>query len=284
MFQAQTLLLVLLLSVFNVYAQGKSWTADSRTKCKVVNPSPIEGETVNWNGKCKEGYAEGFGTAIWSVKNSATQKWVGYFNNGTPTRFKVYYLDASDSEAQIYEGNFPSYSSGVSQITYKNFKVTAKFENRVVIGNAKVEYSDGRLYIGPLLNGSMNGYGYFRYANYDEYQGEFRDGKRNGWGIFHGILAYQGEWLNDKFHGSGVLIAPDSPTQGIATIGKWRNGDLEGDNIVTVFQSGINAVGNYRNGKWTNPGLAPDNTIPMPVIPKINKPILDFNFNPIIEK
>lgn len=277
-------LLILLVFVSNVRAQEvNSWTEDSHNKCNVINPSPVENEKVKWNGECKYGFAEGFGTAIWSVNNSVTQKWVGYFNAGKPSKLKIYYFNADDSDVQIYEGGFPTYSNGIVQLTYKSFKLTIKFENKIIIGNVKIEYSDGRLYIGSLLNGAINGHGYFRYINYDEYLGEFKNGKRNGWGIFRGSIAYHGQWLNDKFHGSGVLITPDSP-QGIATIGEWKNGKLNGDNIVTVYPSGINVVGDYRNGLPTNTSLAPDNAVPMPVIPKISTPSLDLDFTPIFEK
>ena len=44
------------------------------------------------------------------------------------------------------------------------------------------------------------------HQNGDIYQGEWRDGKANGFGVYvdtNGSM-YRGEWLNDQYHGNGV--------------------------------------------------------------------------------
>jgi len=43
------------------------------------------------------------------------------------------------------------------------------------------------------------------HSNGDIYQGEWKDGKANGFGVFvdtNGSM-YKGEWLNDIYHGHG---------------------------------------------------------------------------------
>lgn len=51
--------------------KSPSWIADSKTGCKVWNPSPEARETIRWSGACEGGYAQGKGT-------------LQFFENGKP--------------------------------------------------------------------------------------------------------------------------------------------------------------------------------------------------------
>ena len=123
-----------------------------------------------------------------------------------------------------------------------------------------------------MSNGVYNGYGYLRYSNFDQYQGEFKNGKRDGYGILRGTIAYQGEFKNGKFNGYGILMNPDDDRYGIKTIGQFVDGKIEGDNITMYYPLGQIAVGDYHNGRWTNMGLAPNNSVPPPQIAQITPP------------
>ena len=61
-----------------------------------------------------------------------------------------------------------------------------------------------------------------KFSDGSHYEGEVRDGKRNGQGTF--IWAngshYEGEWRNDRPHGQGILTMGD----GRRYEGQWRNG------------------------------------------------------------
>ncbi|HEY1503107.1 MAG TPA: hypothetical protein VGF92_02340 [Stellaceae bacterium] len=48
-----------------------NWIADSKTGCKLRNPSPQAHETIRWSGSCEGGYAQGKGT-------------VQFYENGRP--------------------------------------------------------------------------------------------------------------------------------------------------------------------------------------------------------
>lgn len=62
------------------------------------------------------------------------------------------------------------------------------------------------------------------YANGDEYEGELKDGKMNGYGtyIYKDSDTYKGEWKDGKKHGNGKYIYANG---GILE-GKWENGKL----------------------------------------------------------
>lgn len=46
--------------------------------------------------------------------------------------------------------------------------------------------------------------------NWKSYEGEFREGKKNGLGVMcfncAGNLKFHGNFMDDKFHGSGTLL------------------------------------------------------------------------------
>ncbi len=60
------------------------------------------------------------------------------------------------------------------------------------------------------------------YSDGSQYEGEFKNGKRHGRGVWLRTdgLRYEGEWQNDKPHGRGMATATD----GRKRIGKWKDG------------------------------------------------------------
>ena len=58
------------------------WIADAKTGCKVWNPAPEGDETVRWSGPCKNGYADGMGTLLWTENGQPAEKFVGAYQGG----------------------------------------------------------------------------------------------------------------------------------------------------------------------------------------------------------
>ena len=44
------------------------WMVDQKTGCRIWDDLPAANELVSWSGDCKDGYAEGHGTAQWIIK------------------------------------------------------------------------------------------------------------------------------------------------------------------------------------------------------------------------
>ena len=72
-------------------------------------------------------------------------------------------------------------------------------------GIGQIKFKDGSLYSGFIKNKQFNGKGRLVHANNNVYQGEWKDGKANGYGVFfdksntdQGISLYEGQFLNDQ--------------------------------------------------------------------------------------
>jgi len=63
-------------------------------------------------------------------------------------------------------------------------------------------WENGSKYEGELKNGIRNGYGVYTEKNGDKYEGQYKDGKINGYGILYdkdGNVKQIGQWENDEF-------------------------------------------------------------------------------------
>jgi len=78
----------------------------------------------------------------------------------------------------------------------------------------------------------------------DKYEGEFKDGKRNGQGTFTWTDEgkYEGKWKDGKSHGQGTFTFSD----GNKGVGEFR--DNKPWNITTYNIHG-NIIGKWGNGK-----------------------------------
>lgn len=79
--------LIAIISIYslNCYAQNDNstnWIADLNTGCKVNNPQPQDGETIEYVGGCISGVANGSGKVIWYLQNKFFQLTVGNFIDG----------------------------------------------------------------------------------------------------------------------------------------------------------------------------------------------------------
>jgi hypothetical protein len=85
--------------------------------------------------------------------------------------------------------------------------------DRLVVKNkshGRVEYSNGNVYHGDLLEGRPHGAGRMDYADNDDdilsYEGEWVEGKHQGKGkkVWMDHVWYQGNWYEGMMHGQGV--------------------------------------------------------------------------------
>ena len=95
---------------------------------------------------------------------------------------------------------------------------------------------NGDKYIGELDDGKYAGYGVLTYSPTDRrqrilYQGDFRAGKRHGYGTFRwkSGAVYTGSYVDDERVGFGSLIfGSDDPPKRKSYEGQWENSVMTG--------------------------------------------------------
>lgn len=155
-------------------------------------------------------------------------------------------------------------------------------QQKSVDGFYIVEYDNKTYYIGQLLNGLRNGYGYRSYLQSELiYEGEYRENEKSGKGklfspsrklwVFDGLwskdkknghgemwkekAAYSGYWKDDFMDGIGQMRWPDKQTYEGEFMKDFRHG-----RGVMYYPNGDIYIGDFREGKlhgqgtykWTN--------------------------------
>ena len=92
-------------------------------------------------------------------------------------------------------------------------------------GQGTCTYSYGK-YVGEWKDGDKNGQGVFTYSNGNKYVGEWKDGDKNGQGTFAWAdgAKYVGEWKDDLRNGQGVFTY----SNGNKYVGEFKNGSQTG--------------------------------------------------------
>uniref|UniRef100_A0A8C2IJ11 Alsin Rho guanine nucleotide exchange factor ALS2 b n=1 Tax=Cyprinus carpio TaxID=7962 RepID=A0A8C2IJ11_CYPCA len=185
----------------------------------------------------------------------------------------------------------PPISRTASYTFYKDSRLKeATYEGRWVSGKPHgqgvVKWPDGRMYTGTFKNGLEDGFGDYVVPNKnlnscDHYQGQWKDGKMHGFGTFryasgeiyegsfldnmrhgHGMLrsgklnstspsVFIGQWQNDKKSGYGVF---DDITRGEKYMGMWLDDQRQGNGVV-VTQFGLYYEGAFNNNKMMGNGV-----------------------------
>ncbi|XP_056144962.1 alsin-like isoform X2 [Lampris incognitus] len=113
-------------------------------------------------------------------------------------------------------------------------------------------------YRGHWKEGKIHGFGTYKYASGEVYEGCFYDGQRHGYGMLSsGKLTrtsssvFIGVWVHDRKTGYGVF---DDITRGEKYMGLWLDDQKQG-NAVVVTQFGLYYEGTFRDNKMNGTGL-----------------------------
>jgi hypothetical protein len=106
-------------------------------------------------------------------------------------------------------------------------------------------------YQGDMKDGKRNGQGQYRYSNGDTYNGEWKNDNMHGHGVYrysNGDI-YEGEYISGTMHGYGVYKHAD----GAVYSGMYRNGRMNGHGTYRAADGDV-FEGNYEEGKWNGHG------------------------------
>lgn len=196
------------------------------TGCAVWTNSPQRGLSVEWDGSCLNGSANG---------------------DGITRVFKDGSLLGTGGGPRV-SGKLEGH--GWSE-TPTGDRWVGEFRDGKLNGQGTWMAKDGRKYVGEYRDNQQNGQGTWTGADGSTYVGEWHDGKPNGQGTFTSPDGnkYVGEFRGGKFNGHGTWTAKDGST----LVGEFRDGALNGQGTFTS-KDGSTYVGEFRDGKFNGQG------------------------------
>ena len=143
------IVLALLLPGFSG-AQETGWITD-KNGCKIVNIAPQDGESADWSGDCRKGFAHGDRTLTWSMSGVVTE---------------------------IYQGSMAEgYAEGQGKLWRRGGAYVGEWKRSLQHGRGRYEDEDGSWYQGEWAEGVPHGRGKMRTPDGKVLDGEWNKGE-----------------------------------------------------------------------------------------------------------
>ncbi len=195
------------------------------------NPFVITNSGSNlylYYGETKDNKPHGVGMLAKGGINYPHPVYIGHFRDGLYDGYGILYerpTTPPPGKGQIemsfvkYEGEFEKgvFSSKGNKYYLSNYTEMKGYPGVYV---PAVQLSSGN-----FDEGELNGKCYQYLADILTFEGNYKDGKKNGDGVEYyrgGKIKYKGEFKNDRHDGEGTLYAEDGT---VKYSGKWKNGD-----------------------------------------------------------
>ena len=131
-------------------AQEADWITD-KNGCKIVNIAPQDGESADWSGDCRKGFAHGDGTLTWSMSGVVTE---------------------------IYQGSMAEgYAEGQGKLWRRGGAYVGEWKRSLQHGRGRYEDEDGSWYQGEWAEGVPHGRGKMRTPDGKVLDGEWNKGE-----------------------------------------------------------------------------------------------------------
>jgi hypothetical protein len=127
-----------------------AWLADAKSGCKVWDGVPEPGESVSWDGPCKDGVTDGSGTLLWFKDGVSTGSYVGERVAGKAEGHGVYTWSSGDR----YDGNW---------------------KDDVPDGKGTYTWKNGSGYQGEWRSGKKQGRAFYIWPSGDHFEGLYQD-------------------------------------------------------------------------------------------------------------
>ena len=177
--------------------------------------------------------------------NTLTQKEI---ENSPKYKKYLNYIEKSLSNQKLKENPqsikiklFPNNDFFIGYIDYTNDEIK----------NGILYYNNGDYYEGEFQNGKKEGFGIIIYKNGTRYEGIFKNNKHNGYGKLIQLdgEVFIGDWKDGKINGKGVRYH----SNGDRYIGSYINNIRNGEGHY-IFSNGDAYEGNWNNGKANGKG------------------------------
>jgi hypothetical protein len=111
--------------IFAQTALAGDWIADTAAGCRVWNPHPQSGETVQWSGACVNGFAHGRGVAKWSRNNVPYETDEGEWHDGRQFGHGTQVWPAGSYDGELLD----SEPAGRGKLTLQGVRYAGSFRN-----------------------------------------------------------------------------------------------------------------------------------------------------------
>ena len=130
--------------------------------------------------------------------------------------------------------------NNTKQISKDIHQLNNDINNNISIQN----YFSGERYEGELKNGKREGRGVFYFKDRSRYEGDWKNGVKEGKGIiyFNSGSRYEGDCINDFMEGKGIFFY----NNGDRYEGDFKNDKREGKGIY-YYSNGNREIGDYKN-------------------------------------
>lgn len=165
-------------------------------------------------------------------------------------------INAKSKQRQGYGTLKRRIQAGFSKESCPDFVYTGEFHQDVFgNGSARLEIFDCfeadsivLHYKGDFEHGLFDGFGTLRIPGQGEYNGQFKQGRREGTGRYEtSEITYEGSWKDDKMHGPGVLGSQVENTlfNGMMAHGRKDHGTLKFLSRHQEYQGYFDADGKF---------------------------------------
>ncbi|XP_049870567.1 alsin [Pectinophora gossypiella] len=181
-------------------------------------------------------------------------EWIHALNTAVRT---VLNKEASFKPPAVRTASY-SFSSNNKAAFYKDAKYQGRWLDGKVHGHGKVEWPDGKLYVGQFQLNTLCGHGKMEIPSVGTHEGQWKDNLQNGYGVMkytNGDI-YEGYFKDGQPHGHGIKKQGDF-TSSSATIytGEWVNGVRQGYGVMDDIGKGEKYLGNWSDNKKHGCGL-----------------------------
>ena len=163
------------------------WVSDPTTGCKTWDDAPEPATSVTWSGTCKDGFADGRGTAQWVIKGKPEDRYEGEMQGGKMAGAGI----LSFPNGMRYEGAFKDNDfHGRGKLTYSNGDVyEGEFVDDDRSGTGTFTMKDGRRYVGGWRKDLPDGQGTLTRADGSSVSGTWKMGCLNNGALKAALVA-----------------------------------------------------------------------------------------------
>ncbi|XP_050362138.1 alsin [Nymphalis io] len=151
-----------------------------------------------------------------------------------------------------------SYTFSNKAAFYKDAKYNGRWLDGKIHGSGKIEWPDGKYYVGQFQLNSLCGHGKMEIPGVGIYEGQWKDNLQNGYGVLKYTSGdiYEGYFKDGHPHGHGIKRQGDFTTS-TATIytGEWVVGVRHGYGVMDDIGKGEKYLGNWSDNKKHGCGL-----------------------------